>query len=75
MATIAQRDRVIELLKARGVEIEIGGCGCCGSPFVKVVVDGEIIVDDEHVNIPVHQYERDQEAKRQEAQNKNTEQT
>ena len=31
-------------LLAKGVRISIGGCGCCGSPWVAVEVDGELLV-------------------------------
>ncbi len=34
-------------LRAKGIRISIGGCGCCGSPFVKLEVDGEVLVMDE----------------------------
>lgn len=35
---------VAKILEAKGVRLAIGGCGCCGSPWVKIEVDGEFIV-------------------------------
>lgn len=35
--------RVIEILKSHGIEMEIGGCGCCGSPWVTFSYRGEVI--------------------------------
>ncbi len=35
------------ILLAKGVELSVSGCGCCGSPSVTLVVDGERLVDDE----------------------------
>jgi hypothetical protein len=42
------KKRMIEILKENGIEIEIGGCGCCGSPWVTFKYNGEIIIDDEY---------------------------
>lgn len=32
-------------LKERGIEINIGGCGCCGSLWLAVAIDDEVIYD------------------------------
>jgi hypothetical protein len=42
------KKKMIEILKENGIEIEIGGCGCCGSPWVTFKYNGEIIIDDEY---------------------------
>lgn len=39
------QDEVVAMLKERGVELHIGGCGCCSSPAVAVVIDGKCRVE------------------------------
>ena len=34
------------LLKSAGFRVEIGGCGCCGSPWVKIEHNGKLIISD-----------------------------
>ena len=34
------------LLKEAGFEITIGGCGCCGSPWVYIAHNGKPLVSD-----------------------------
>lgn len=41
------KDTVIKELMRRGIEVDIGGCGCCDSPWVKVKIDREVVFDDE----------------------------
>ena len=40
-------ERLAQALSARGVEIDVWGCGCCESPHLKVRIDGEDIFDEE----------------------------
>ena len=41
------RQRARTLLEAKGVRLNIHGCGCCGSPTVKLWIDDELIADEE----------------------------
>lgn len=44
--------KVKEILKQHNIRISIGGCGCCGSPWVSFEKDGVKIVDnDDDFNI------------------------
>ena len=40
-------DKVKEIFKELGIRIDIGACGCCESPWVKVEYKGDIILDGE----------------------------
>jgi len=33
------KEEVLAEFAKRGIKVEIGGCGCCGSPWVKVLID------------------------------------
>ena len=41
------KNRVIEILKAHGIEMSVAGCGCCGSPYVSFKYKGEFIIKNE----------------------------
>jgi hypothetical protein len=43
-----QIDEAKRLLAEAGFKIEIGGCGCCGSPWVKLSHQGKLIIADEN---------------------------
>ena len=40
------REEIERLLRSKGVELNIGGCGCCGIPWVSIKIDGELVVKD-----------------------------
>ena len=44
---MSDKDRVRAILADLGIEIEIGGCGCCRSPWFTFVYKGEVIVNNE----------------------------
>lgn len=37
---------MIEILKKHNIEMSVGGCGCCHSPWVTFVYEGKVIVND-----------------------------
>ncbi len=39
------KEKMVRLLAALGVEMSIGGCGCCGSPWVTFSFNGQRIFD------------------------------
>lgn len=41
------KKRIKQILDELGIELKIGGCGCCGSPWVTFKYKGEAIVEDE----------------------------
>ena len=44
---MSNKEKMIEILKQHNIKIEIGGCGCCGSPWVSFEYNGEKIVENE----------------------------
>ena len=34
-------------LKERGIRMNVGSCGCCDSPWVKVEIDGTVVYDED----------------------------
>ena len=42
----AIKEKVKEILLSHGIKMTIGGCGCCGSPWVSFVYNGQTICDD-----------------------------
>jgi len=41
------RSEVLQILKDRGIEVGIGGCGCCSSPWVTIKIDGEAVYEED----------------------------
>lgn len=42
-----QINRLKALLDAHGITLKVGGCGCCGSPWVTVTHNGAVVSDTE----------------------------
>ncbi len=40
-------ERVMAILREHGIRMAVGGCGCCGSPWVSFWYNGEQILDSE----------------------------
>lgn len=45
----AQIARVKQILRDNGIAMIVDGCGCCGSPRVRVEYEGLVIIDDDTV--------------------------
>jgi hypothetical protein len=41
----AALNEVVRILKSHGIEMSVGACGCCDSPWVKFVYNGELVID------------------------------
>ena len=42
---IAALEETKKALLSKGVEVNIDACGCCNSPWIKVKIDGEVLLD------------------------------
>lgn len=51
MAEKKTKEEVKELLKAKGVSLNVSGCGCCDSPWVALEIDGVLVVDEGFYNL------------------------
>lgn len=45
------KDELLSELEKRGIRIEIGGCGCLGSPWVRVHIDGEEVFNEDDASM------------------------
>lgn len=45
----AKTARLVAILESHGIYMDLEGCGCCGSPRVRVDYQGETIIDEDHV--------------------------
>ena len=43
-----QLNEMLQILRRQDIVLDVGGCGCCGSPWVKFVYKGKIVFDGEH---------------------------
>lgn len=41
---------VVAALREAGIEMAVDGCGCCGSPRVRVAINGVVLVDEDNVS-------------------------
>ena len=44
-------ESVKHVLRSHGIQMDIDGCGCCGSPSVKVIYDGILIADEDEFRL------------------------
>ena len=38
------KEKIKEILAEHGIELLVGGCGCCGSPWMQFRYKGEVIL-------------------------------
>jgi hypothetical protein len=46
LEALVRLDELKRILAEHGITMSIAGCGCCGSPEVKVEYQGKVVVDD-----------------------------
>ncbi len=37
-------------LTHRGIHLDVGACGCCQGPWIKIAIDGVVVLDTEATN-------------------------
>lgn len=45
------KKRLVKILRSHGIYMDIGGCSCCESPWIKAIYENEIIIDCEGIQI------------------------
>ena len=51
----AKKQKMIEILKSHGIEMMVGGCGCCDSPWITFKYQGEELFNSENVPFTTEQ--------------------
>jgi Fe-S oxidoreductase len=46
----AEIQEMVEILELLGIEMNVSGCGCCGSPSVFFKYKNKIIINSDNVN-------------------------
>ena len=54
-------EKVKRILENAGIKMDIGGCGCCGSPWIKMTYKGELIFNGDEASFYMHPEETEPE--------------
>lgn len=47
----SDRAKVEKILKERGIRLNVAACGCCGSPWITIEIDGQVVLNSEMLHI------------------------
>ena len=45
------KEELLKALAERGIQVNIHGCGCCGSPWVEVMIDGQEVFNEDYADM------------------------